>query len=92
MPILIFCFSDMLHYFSIQIEDQLFSDIRTMVAEAFHLTDHTCHIKSDQGASRMFLDIVGNDLGRVMVDLVDQVVFEENAGGYFRTFFRRLPG
>ena len=87
MPILIFCFSDMLHYFSIQIEDQLFGDIRTMVAETFHLTDHTCHIKSDQGASRMFLDVVGNDPSGVMVNLVDQVVFEENTGGYFRTFF-----
>ena len=58
-----------------------------MVAETFHLTDHTCHIKSDQGASRMFLDVVGNDPGGVMVNLVDQVVFEENTGGYFRTFF-----
>ncbi len=53
MPILIFCFSDMLHYLSIQIENQLFGDIGTMVAEAFHLADHSGHVKADQGTSRM---------------------------------------
>ena len=79
MSILIFCLPDMLHHLGIQIEDQFFSYICAMVAETFHLADHASHVKTYQGTSRMFLYIVGNDLCRVMVDLVDQVIFDENA-------------
>ena len=79
MPILIFCLSDMLHYLGIQIEYQFFGDVGAVVAEAFHFADDSGHVKADQGTSRMLFYVISNDPGRVMVDLVDQVVFQEDA-------------
>ena len=77
--LLFFRFADVLHHLCIQVEDQFFCNISAMVAETFHLADDSRHIKTGQCTARMRFDILGDQRSRIVVDLIDDVVFQENA-------------
>ena len=74
-----FRFADVLHHLRIQVEDQFFCNIGAMVTEAFHLADDACHVKAGKCTTRMCFDILGDQRSRIVIDLVDDIVFQENA-------------
>ena len=77
--LLFFRFADVLHHLRIQVEDQFFCNVGAMVAEAFHLADDARHVKAGKCAARMRFDLLGDQRSRIVIDLIDDVVFQENA-------------
>ena len=76
----------MLQHLGVDEEDDLFGDVRDVVAGTLQLAEHAEQLQAIEGAVRMLADVFRQDGGGVGVDFVHQVVLGKDGDGQVLAF------